>query len=176
MSGGIIDPGRKKARGQFLFALAFVVLGVALAVQLPFQTTWLEDTSVFVQPRFMPTVAIIGMVLFGCLHLWFLPRRRIVRSDWGEVRVWVSGLEFVAWYMVYVFIVPVAGYLATTVVFCWLLVLRMGYNSRRIHWFSVLFAAAVVIVFKTLLKVKIPGAAVYELLPPLLRNFLIVNL
>ena len=176
MSEEPVDIHRSKIRGQFLFSLFFVGLALALAVQLPFQTTWLEDTSLFVQPRFMPAIAVFCMLVFGCLHLWRLPRRRVVRSDWNETRIWVSGLEFVAWFMVYVIVVPIAGYLPSTVGFVWLLVVRMGYRTTKYRWCSVLFAVAVVVVFKALLQVRIPGAAVYELLPSAIRNFLIVYL
>ena len=132
--------------------------------------------SLFVQPRFMPAIAVVGMLVFGCLHLWQLPRRRVVRNDWNEARIWVSGLEFVGWFMVYVYVVPIAGYLPSTIGFVWLMVFRMGYRSPNYRWFSVLFAVAVVVAFKALLQVRIPGASAYELMPSAIRNFLIVYL
>ena len=59
--------------------------------------------------------------------------------------------------------------------FCVLLSLRAGYRDRRVLGGMALFGVAVVVVFKSLLRVSIPGGALYELFPEAIRNFLIVN-
>lgn len=78
--------------------------------------------------------------------------------------------------MGYVLLVPIVGYLPVTLVFVPLLTWRMGYRSPRMLWISVAFAVVVVLVFKGLLSVRIPGALLYEYLPGPLRSFAILYL
>ncbi|WP_137702453.1 tripartite tricarboxylate transporter TctB family protein [Marimonas lutisalis] len=162
-------------RGQLLFAVVFVVAAVLLLSQLGNETKWAKGTKFFAQPRFWPAVAVIGMVLFGGLHLWKLPRKRFVKPDFVEWRIWFFAIEWVLWFLVYVTVVPVLGYLPTTLIFVPLMVWRIGYRSRRMLWISAGFAMAVVVLFKTFLQVRIPGGAIYEYLPGALRSFLILN-
>ena len=62
-----------------------------------------------------------------------------------------------------------------TVVLMLALAYRLGYRSRYMLWVSAIFAVVVVVVFKGLLNVKIPGGAIYEYLPGALRSFFILN-
>ena len=162
-------------RGQLLFALVFLVAALLLLSQLGDQTKWVKRTKFFAQPRFWPAVAVAGMVLFSALHLWKLPRRRFVKPDIVEWRIWFFAIEWVLWFLAYVAVVPVLGYLPVTVGFVLLLVWRVGYRERRLLWISAGFAVAVVVLFKSLLQVKIPGGTIYEYLPGALRSFFILN-
>ena len=59
------------------------------------------------------------------------------------------------------------------VVFVPALAWRMGYRDKQMMWISLGFAFAVVILFKSLLGVKIPGGAIYEYLrtvPPIAQE------
>lgn len=163
-------------RGQLIFALAFVALSALLLVLIGEQTAWVKKTKVFAQPRFWPGVALGGMVLLGGLHLYRMPWRRVTRFDLNETRRWGQALEYVLWFMGYVLLVPIVGYLPVTLVFVPLLSWRMGYRSPRMLWISIAFAIAVVLVFKGLLSVRIPGALLYEYLPGPLRSFAILYL
>lgn len=163
-------------RGQLIFALAFVVISALLLAQIGSQTDWIAKTGVFAQPRFWPAVGLGGMVLLGGLHLYRLPWRRNTRYDWWEARRWFVVLEFALWFMAYVLLVPVLGYLPATLAFVPALSWRMGYRSRLILISSIVFAVVVVVMFKGFLSVKIPGGAVYEYLPGGLRRFFILYL
>ncbi len=162
-------------RGQSLFAIVFLVAALLLLWQLEDQTRWAKRTKFFAQPRFWPAVAIGGMVLFGGLHLWKLPRHKFTRTDFIEWKVWFFAIEWVLWFLVYVILVPIIGYLPVTMIFLPILVWRIGYRDLKMMWISVGFAVAVVVLFKTFLDVKIPGAAIYEYLPGSLRSFFILN-
>ena len=172
------DRGRRRA-GQLLFAVFFLVAALVLLAYLPDQTVWKNRTKLFAQPRFWPAVGVIGMVVFAGLHLRtqikHLKRWRPVRADWIEARRWAGVLEYAGWFLVYVWLVPLLGYLPTTLVFAPLLTWRLGYRSHKMLWISVLFGFAVVLLFKTFLEVKIPGGALYEYLPGALRSFFILN-
>ena len=123
-------------------------------------------------------VEISGMSFFAVLYLiggWRDPQRKMREADFArEIIVWLRGLEFTLWFMAYVFAVPVAGYLPTTMVFCAVLSLRAGYRSARMLSAAVALGAVIVVGFKTFLQVRIPGGALYEIFPEALRNFLIV--
>ena len=162
-------------RGQLAFAVALLVLSGALLALIGDQTAWAAKTQLFAQPRFWPAVGLGGMVALGALHLARLPWRRLTADDWTELRRWVRVLEFVLWFMGYVLIVPYIGYLPATLVFVPALSWRMGYRSRRMHVIGVVFAVAVVVMFKSFLSVRIPGGMVYEYLPDGLRTLFILN-
>ena len=118
-------------RGQLLFVLTFLTLSVLLLSQIGTQTAWVKKTDFFAQPRFWPAVGVGGMVLFTALHLWRLPFRRIERTDLREALRWASALEYTLWFMGYVVLVPLIGYLPVTLVFVPLLAWRMGYRSPQ---------------------------------------------
>ncbi|MDK3018977.1 tripartite tricarboxylate transporter TctB family protein [Pseudodonghicola flavimaris] len=163
-------------RGQLIFALGFVALSLLLLSQIGTQTIWANKTKFFAQPRFWPGVGLGGMVVLGGLHLYRLPWRRFTASDRAEVIRWAQVLEYTLWFLVYVLIVPVIGYLLSTLIFVPALTWRMGYRRPLILWASVVFALAVVVLFKTFLSVKIPGGLIYDYLPGALRSFFILYL
>jgi hypothetical protein len=167
-------PGPK--RGQLPFAAGFLGLAALLAAFLWDQTVWKDGKDLFSQARFWPAVGVFGMVGFTALHLWHLPRRRFAGPDWIEGRNWLYVFEFVGWFLAYVWLVPLIGYLPVTLAFAAALSWRMGYRSRKMLWISLIFGLAVVVLFKGVLQVKIPGAALYEVLPGALRNFFILYL
>ena len=96
-------------------------------------------------------------------------------TDRREAKVWASVVEWAGWFLAYVLLVPIIGYLPVTVAFTLLLTWRVGYRDRIMMISAVLFAIAVVLVFKSFLQVKIPGSALYEYLPGALRSFFILN-
>jgi hypothetical protein len=175
MSSDDIPQPIGRRSGQLIFALAFLGLSLLLASQIGEQTKWAAKTKFFAQPRFWPAVSLGGMVLFGALHLRSLPRKKILRYDWREARTWASVLEYVGWFLAYVWAVPVIGYLPATMIFMPAMAWRLGYRSRMMIWISAGFAVAVVVLFKMLLEVKIPGGMIYEYLPGALRSFFILN-
>ena len=114
-----------------------------------------------------PYVALIATVRLAWLFTHWIDRR--------EFKIWLSVFEWAAWFLAYVVLVPVLGYLPMTLLFAPLLTWRIGYRSRLMFWISIGFSLCVVLVFKSFLQVKIPGAAIYEYLPSALRSFFILN-
>ncbi|MEM7318993.1 MAG: tripartite tricarboxylate transporter TctB family protein [Pseudomonadota bacterium] len=163
-------------RGQFIFAVAFLVFAAVLLGLIGEQTRWVDKTKFFAQPRFWPAVGLLGMTVLAGLHLYRLPWWHNNRFDRQELRKWAVVIEFAGWFMVYVLLVPVIGYLPVTLAFVPALSWRMGYRDRKMLGLSVLFACVVVLLFKTFLGVKIPGGAIYEFLPGALRGFAILYL
>jgi hypothetical protein len=162
-------------RGQFLFALIFLIFSALLLSQLGDQTKWVKKTSFAAQPRFWPMVGLILMVCCTSLHLWRLPRRTMVPADWKEAKKWVAVVEYGMWFFAYVVTVPIVGYLFSTVIFMPALTYRMGYRRTNTLIWSVIFGFGTVVLFKSFLSVKIPGGLIYEYFPSAVRNFFILN-
>lgn len=160
--------------GAAAFAAAFLLFSLFLLSQLTVETRFSAGGKLFAQPRFWPAISVAGMSLFGIFHLWDAWKSR---QDGGlaEAAVWLRALEYFAWFMAYVAAVPVAGYLLSTILFTVLLAFRQGYVAVRQLAAAAALGAGIVLVFKTALAVKIPGGALYDILPSGLRSFMILS-
>lgn len=163
----------KTKSGEILFIAVFFIFSAFLLSKLGEQAKFNPKGKFFAQPAVWPGIGVFGMTLFGGLHLLTRFKHQI-GGTLNEVFTWARAIEFVAWFMVYVYAVPLIGYLPCTVVFTGTLAFRMGYRKGTTLFWAAFAGLSIVIVFKTLLQVKIPGAAVYEYLPSALRNFMIV--
>lgn len=164
-------------RAEIVFGVLSFAAALLLLTRIGAETTWLDGRPFVRQPAFWPAVAIAGMTIFGAFELWSTGRalRRAPAGAIGaEVIMWGAALEYLAWFLVYVWVVPVLGYLPTTIVFCAALAYRLGYRSRRELVAAVLTGIATVVIFKSLLSVKIPGGMLYEYLPDAVRNVMIL--
>jgi hypothetical protein len=92
------------------------------------------------------------------------------------MRVWLGFAEYAGWFLLYVLLVPLLGYLPMSIVMAAALLWRWGYRSGRMMLVAVGLGLFTVLLFKTGLRVNVPGGAVYEYLPAGLRNFFIVYL
>ena len=93
-----------------------------------------------------------------------------------EAIIWARSLEYLVWFMVYVWLVPIVGYLPVTLIFAPLLAFRLGYRSKQMLLLAAAMGFLIVVFFKAGLSVKIPGGMAYEYLPDAIRNFMIVYL
>ena len=167
---------RYRRPGDIVFAWAFLILSVFLVTQLDGQAPWNPKARVFSQPAFWPTVAVWAMALFAVLHLLSSLLSRRLAGRWTEVWAWVRSVEYAGWFMAYVFLVPQLGYLPVTMACAVLLGLRAGYRSVKSLGALIVLSVMIVVIFKGVLQVKIPGAAVYEHLPTALRSFFLTYL
>ena len=160
--------------GALIFISLFAAFSVFLLTQMGSETRYIETARLAQQPRFWPAVGVFAMMGFGLAHLALSWRHQ---AGWvaAEVLNWFRAIEYLAWFMAYVAVVPVLGYLASTIIFTVLLALRQGYRGARNLCAAALLGLAIVLAFKTGLAVKIPGGAVYEYLPSGLRSFMIIN-
>ena len=161
--------------GAVAFVALAVIGSVILLSYLGSETKFSSKGSLVAQPRFWPAVGVIGMVGFGLLHLITSARMASIRAELQEAVGWLRALEFLIWFMAYVWLVPKLGYLPSTLIFTTALALRMGYRTGRMLGLAALAGLTIVVVFKTLLSVKIPGGTAYEALPDGVRNFMILN-
>ncbi len=161
--------------GTLAFVIGFFIISALLLSQIGSETKFSSKGQLFAQPRTWPAIGISGMVLFSFAY---------VAANWpsratgigSELLGWIRPVEFLAWFMAYVSLVPIIGYLTATVPFTVLLALRLGYRQPKTLLLSAATGAAIVVIFKAGLSVKIPGGALYDYLPDAIRNFMIVNL
>jgi len=157
-----------KHPGSFIFALLFLAASLLLLSQLGAETKFSAKGDIAAQPAFWPAIGVIGMVVFGTLHMLSNFRQRSL--DLSEISVWLRSFEYLVWFMIYVFAVPMIGYLPATLIFTVSLAFRAGYRSRRMLGAAAAIGLIVVLIFKTFLSVKIPAGALYEYLPDGLRS------
>jgi len=161
--------------GRLLFAVLFALFTAFLLSQLTSETRFTPGKQLFAQPRFWPGASVIGMFVFGLGYVisLFINRDDTSGGVIHELAQWLKSFEYFAWFMAYVFAVPVVGYLPTTLLFMFLITLRLGYRSKKTITAALLCGFLVVLLFKTGLSVNIPGGAIYEYLPKALRSFMI---
>lgn len=164
---------RERRRGDLVFAVAFLAFAVFLLWHLDDQVTWAKRKSVFAQPAFWPTVSIVAMVFFGALHYLGSVLSPRIRGRLAEVGLWFRSVEYCVWFMLYVAVTPIIGYLLATLCFTTGLTFRLGYRDRRSLVLAALIGFGVVLLFKTALQVKIPSGMIYEYLPSAWRSFMI---
>lgn len=157
---------RYRRPGDLFIAMLSFLFAIFLLVNLPFQTRWVDGTRLFAQPAFWPAVAVFAMVLFSSMHMIGALVSERIPGRFQEVLHWVRSVEYALWFMAYVALVPVLGYLLATLVFTVTLSYRLGYRSWRWMAAALVFGFVVVVVFRGFLQVKLPAGALYELLPP----------
>ena len=158
-----------------VFCGIFCLASIFLVSQLGEQSKYSSSGKLFSQPAFWPAVGVLGMATFSFFHIVFNFRKIPLNNLKQELSNWLRSLEFLGWFMLYVFFVPLAGYLLSTILFTTCMALRMGYRQVRVLIWAFITGLCIVVIFKTLLSVKIPGGLLYEFLPGTLRNFMIVN-
>jgi len=95
-------------------------------------------------------------------------------SAYFELTKYVAALEFVAYFIGYTLIVPILGYLVSTLILGTFLTWRLGYRSWSWIVTGFVTSFAVVIAFRTLLQIKTPVSIwLYDQLPSALRAFML---
>lgn len=163
---------RYRRPGDLVFAVAFLAFSLFLLSNLNAQAKW-GSGKLLAQPAFWPHLAVWLMVGFSILHLIGSLVSPKLDGRWLEVAFWIRSIEYAAWFLGYVLLVPWLGYLPSTLVFTVSLAFRLGYRRPAMLTIAAGVGLSVVIVFKTLLQVKVPGGQAYEVLPDALHAFML---
>jgi hypothetical protein len=166
------------ATGQRIFAICVLLIAITLLFFADTELKWKKGASFHLQSGFWSVLALSGMVFFAVLQLLQRPWKlaRPAYFDWWQwARLWFGPIEYLVYFLIYVYLVPWLGYLPSTLLVFPLLVLRAGYSSRKYLVLSWIVGIVIVVLFKTLLQVKIPGGELYALFPDALRNFLVLR-
>lgn len=162
---------RYRRPGDLIFAIIFLLFAAFLLSQLGEQTTWAKRTPWYGQPALWPAIAVVGMTVFGAFHLLGSLVSPRIPGRWTEVIFWLRSFEYVIYFLIYVVLVPLGGYLPMTMAFTLFLAARAGFRSWRVLIVAVFFGAVTALVFRGFLQVKIPAGQVYEYLPAAIRTF-----
>lgn len=168
---------KTRSSGQVFFVAVGFIVSLFLISQIGTQTVW-NDTArhIGAQPRLWPGIALIVMVLSFGVHWRLMRRRRPNALDRAEARRWIEPLEYLGWFILYVFAVPRLGFLPMSIFFACALTWRLGYRNKPALALAALFAVTMTVLFKGLLGVNIPGGQIYDLLPGAIRSFFLVYL
>ena len=168
---------KTRGAGQVVFIIVAFAVSIFLLSQIGTQTEWNANArNIAAQPRFWPAVALTIMVACFGLHWRMMKVRKPNLLDWIEVRRWAEPLEYLVWFIFYVFAVPRLGFLPMSMLFACALTWRLGYHNKGALWCAAGFAIAVTALFKGFLGVNIPGGQIYEFLPNSIRSFFLVYL
>ena len=173
-------PGDLPERAELVYGALALAGAVLLLVLIPNQTVYKPQWEWSKQPALFSVLSIVGMVVFGILEViatWPSLRQPNAVAAGPELRrAWLRGLEFAAWFMVYVAWCAWVGYLPATIAFCLALTWRIGYRSARMLGWALGVALFTVLLFKSLLSVKIPAGVWYDHLPDAWASFMIIYL
>ncbi len=167
---------RERNPADFVFSLFFLLFALVLASQIPEQATWFPRKRFFAQPAFWSMLGIGMMVFFGFIHMCSSLISQRQAGRWQEVLLWSRSLEYCVWFLAYVILVPIIGYLPMSLMMIVTMLWRIGVKDKKIFLICIGVTLAIVIIFKSFLQIKIPGAMLYELFPAAIRNFFIVYL
>ena len=107
------------------------------------------------------------------VHRW---RKRFLQPTGigYELEKYAAALEFVGYFIGYTVLVPILGYLVSTLALGSYLTWRLGYRTRRWGCISMLSSFAIVLLFRTFLQIKTPGNIwLYDQLPGTLRSYML---
>ena len=176
-----LDTQKKWQVAELFLAFILTTASILLLSMIGSQIKYFNGKPFFKQPGLWTSIGLMGMVFSGIFHtigLWRDKSRLSKKNQTllNELWVWVRSVEFLLWFMAYVLTVPWIGYLPATIILGLLLTYRLGYREK-IYYTAILgTAVAIVVIFKSLLLVKIPGGVLYDFFPDAIRNFLILNL
>ena len=91
-----------------------------------------------------------------------------------ELEKYVAALEYVAYFILYTVLVPILGYLMSTVLLGVFLTWRVGYRTTRWILTGLLSSLIIVLVFRSFLQIKTPISIwLYDFLPSAMRGFML---
>lgn len=106
-------------------------------------------------------------------HLW-RQRFMLPTSARFELEKYAAALEFVLYFIGYTLLVPVLGYLVSTLIMGTYLTWRLGYRSIRWMVRGLLCSFCTVLIFRTFLQIKTPVSIwFYDQHPSALRAFML---
>ena len=174
------ETAQDSAPGRMILALFFLVFGAGGLALMPFQTRLAPgDEGWFTQPWLMPllTLALLTAVsLIYTVRIW-RDRENTLASNTGkalagELWMWLRSAEFFFWYVAYIWLLGVVGYGISTFIFVADLGFRIG--LRHPKWLLAALGAtiAMTLLFRLGLEIWVPPAALYDILPRSIGNFL----
>lgn len=179
MTDDDVQPNRIES---FALSLIFALISVSLLAMIGIATrSGPADAGWWTRPWLAPVVALSLLALTNLITLWREiadlranpPSAEEHTAARTKFRSWLHPVEFLVYFVVYVWVVRHVGYFPATLAFVWGLMLRAGLRSAR--WFLIGFLAVLglVLVFRIGLGVWMPAPEFYNAFPESIRNMLI---
>ncbi len=162
---------------MFLFGAGFLLLIPVETSPGPTGQGW------WTQPIFMPAISLL-LVAIPATYLFFqyllkLRNNQELRPTGQHIRFellqWFKPVEFFVYYVLYIWLLGMVGYFLSSLIFIIGLSIRIGLRSREWMLAGLLFAIALIAMFRWALGVWIPPAALYDLFPKDIGIFLMGN-
>ncbi len=179
--------GFKRTRGDLIFSIFMLGLALFLLYHFGDEGGWYDRDlpqrrfgKVLKQQWVGPLMALAVLVPAALLNAWLSyrwtqkpERKHRPNQTVFEVVEWLRALEFLLYFIIYSFCVPILGYLLSTLIFALFLTTRLGYRKPKWLAYSLGTAMVIVLVFRTLLQIKTPvNIWLYEQFPPALETFM----
>ena len=102
-------------------------------------------------------------------------QRFLLPTDAGyESSKYLAAFEYVAYFVLYTLIVPVLGYLFSTLILGMFLTWRLGYRTPKWVFTGFVSSLAVVVIFRSFLQIKTPlNIWLYDQFPASMRAFML---
>ena len=158
-----------------IFSILLVAFALFLLVNIPFQTTYLENIVWFKQPRTWPAMAILGLVLSSIGHLYAIrsyEKQKNEISPKFELYYLIQACKIGLIFILYVMVVKYLGYLLSSIVFATFMCWAIGYQDKKYYVTIVAVAIAIIVIFKAFLRVHIAGGIIYNFLPTYVGAFM----
>jgi len=170
------ETAESQSPGRLIVAVFFLLFGAGGLALLPaFTGTSPGDEGWFTQPWLMPALTLTLLTVAALIHTLRLWRDRGPVSAAGlagELWMWLRAGEFFFWYVLYIWLLGVLGYGLSTFVFIAGLGFRVGLRQPRWIFAALAVTVAMTLLFRLALEIWVPAADLYEVLPPVVRNFM----
>lgn len=163
----------ERGHGAFSFALLFFAAMLFLLINIDEQTRWVSGKALTSQPRFWPALTLGLTFFFSLIYLLAAVVNRSKFDGGKEWLEWLRATEFAFWFAAYSAMVPILGYLFATLLVCVSLSWRLNYKSKRQLLIAFLCGFIIVLFFRVLLGIHIPGGSLYHSLPQPFSNFML---
>ncbi|MBV7328963.1 tripartite tricarboxylate transporter TctB family protein [Chloroflexi bacterium TSY] len=158
--------------------------GVGFLLLLPVATkAGPKNQGWWTQPAFMPGLSLLVVTIsagYLVIHHIRSKRRTLNRPHQSsrlsaELLQWLKPLEFFVYYIGYIWLLGQIGYFLSSLIFIVMLCIRVGLRSTKWMLTALLFAIALIALFRWGLGVWVPPAELYQLFPREMRIFLMNN-
>ncbi len=177
----------KRRDGDLFLSLICLLFAAFIIFHFSSETGWEDRTldhkrfgKILKQPWVGPMACVsilLPAALFNLISSfgrWKYKKRNLIPNRFlYEFSIWLKALEFIAYFLIYTLSIRYLGYFLSTVLFGVFLTNRLGYTSLRWQIRTILTTVAIVLIFRTFLKIKTPVYIwLYEFFPKDIETFM----
>ena len=177
----------KRKDGDLFLSFICLLFAVFIIFHFSSETGWEDRTldhkrfgKILKQPWVGPMACVSILLPAAIFNLvssyrkWRYKNRNLIPNRFFyEFSIWLKALEFIVYFLIYTLSIRYFGYFLSTVIFGIFLTNRLGYRSLRWQVRTILTTIAIVLIFRTFLKIKTPvNIWLYEFFPKNIETFM----